>query len=301
MPWLMTAHVRRYHRHHRSSGHLWQGRFKAFPIKHDDHLLTVLRYAERVRPSKARMPSQAARFQRANRSMNPVPRACRSACGSLPWAALPGTFGAKYGIRNLGRRSRRSLAGACEYCTGYFDNCKTAACKRSLRALQGTVGKIIDEQIHVEAGGIGVAVNHAKLGFLQMPKAGSFVREAAAAILELGELIFGIELRRFPEADRFIPVGAGQQSAVGAESGPRIEAGIPVALRRAAERQGFVAGFDIPQLHLVSADRRQTPAVRAEHEVADQVGRRQGVQFLGIAGQERGDVPDFHAAVFHPR
>jgi putative transposase len=47
MQWLLTAHVRRYHRHYRSSGHVWQGRFKAFPIQQDDHLLTVLRYVER--------------------------------------------------------------------------------------------------------------------------------------------------------------------------------------------------------------------------------------------------------------
>ena len=46
MHWPLHTHVRRYHRHHGSSGHLWQGRFKAFPIEHDEHLLTVLRYAE---------------------------------------------------------------------------------------------------------------------------------------------------------------------------------------------------------------------------------------------------------------
>lgn len=47
MQWLLTAHVRRYHRHYQSSGHVWQGRFKAFPIQRDEHLLTVLRYIER--------------------------------------------------------------------------------------------------------------------------------------------------------------------------------------------------------------------------------------------------------------
>ena len=47
MQWLLTSHVRRYHRHYRSSGHVWQGRFKAFPIQADEHLLTVLRYVER--------------------------------------------------------------------------------------------------------------------------------------------------------------------------------------------------------------------------------------------------------------
>ncbi|HUG92922.1 MAG TPA: transposase [Planctomycetaceae bacterium] len=34
MQWLLTAHVRRYHRHYGGSGHVWQGRFKAIPIQH---------------------------------------------------------------------------------------------------------------------------------------------------------------------------------------------------------------------------------------------------------------------------
>ena len=47
MQWLLTLHVRRYHRHYHSSGHVWQGRFKAFPIEGDEHRWTVLRYVER--------------------------------------------------------------------------------------------------------------------------------------------------------------------------------------------------------------------------------------------------------------
>jgi len=47
MQWLLTSHVRRHHRLHGGSGHVWQGRFKAFPIEQDEHLLTVLRYVER--------------------------------------------------------------------------------------------------------------------------------------------------------------------------------------------------------------------------------------------------------------
>ncbi|MBU4377436.1 MAG: transposase [Candidatus Omnitrophica bacterium] len=47
MQWLMTSHVRRYHRHYETSGHVWQGRFKSFIIQEDNHLLTVLRYVER--------------------------------------------------------------------------------------------------------------------------------------------------------------------------------------------------------------------------------------------------------------
>ena len=56
--WLLTAHVRRYHQHYHSSGHVWQGRFRAFPIQEDQHLLTVLRYIER-NPVRAGLVSRA--------------------------------------------------------------------------------------------------------------------------------------------------------------------------------------------------------------------------------------------------
>ena len=45
---LLTTHVRRYQRHY--SGHIWQGRFKAFPVQEDDHLRssedTILNFSE---------------------------------------------------------------------------------------------------------------------------------------------------------------------------------------------------------------------------------------------------------------
>ena len=47
MQWLLTSQVRRYHRHYHGSGHVWQGRFKAFPIQEDEHPWIVLRYVER--------------------------------------------------------------------------------------------------------------------------------------------------------------------------------------------------------------------------------------------------------------
>jgi len=58
MMWLLTAHVRRYHQHYHSSGHVWQGRFRAFPIQEDDHLLCVLRYIER-NPVRAGLAERA--------------------------------------------------------------------------------------------------------------------------------------------------------------------------------------------------------------------------------------------------
>jgi len=46
MQWFMTSHVRRYHRHYGTNGHIWQGRFKSFIVQDDSHLLTVVRYIE---------------------------------------------------------------------------------------------------------------------------------------------------------------------------------------------------------------------------------------------------------------
>src|SRR5262245_21661297 len=40
--WMLRAHVRRYQRHYGGTGHVWQGRFKAFPIQADEPLLVVL-------------------------------------------------------------------------------------------------------------------------------------------------------------------------------------------------------------------------------------------------------------------
>ncbi|NNJ79074.1 MAG: transposase [Xanthomonadales bacterium] len=58
MQWLLTSHVRRYHRLRGTSGRVWQGRFKAFPIQEDSHLLTVMRYVER-NPVRANLVESA--------------------------------------------------------------------------------------------------------------------------------------------------------------------------------------------------------------------------------------------------
>ncbi|MBT8098560.1 MAG: transposase [Gammaproteobacteria bacterium] len=59
MHWLMTAHVVRYHKKYGTTGRIWQGRYKSFPIEQDEHLLTVLRYVER-NPVRANLVSRAA-------------------------------------------------------------------------------------------------------------------------------------------------------------------------------------------------------------------------------------------------
>ncbi len=55
---LLVSHTQRYHRFHRSSGHVWQGRFKSPVIQDDDHLLTVLRYIE-ANPLRAKLVERA--------------------------------------------------------------------------------------------------------------------------------------------------------------------------------------------------------------------------------------------------
>jgi REP-associated tyrosine transposase len=47
MHWLLTTHAQRYRVRRDLSGHVWQGRYKSFPIQVDRHFLTVLRYVER--------------------------------------------------------------------------------------------------------------------------------------------------------------------------------------------------------------------------------------------------------------
>ncbi|MCH8880001.1 MAG: transposase [Planctomycetes bacterium] len=53
---LTVAHTQRWHARHGTSGtgHLYQGRFKSFPIQSDEHFLTVCRYVER-NPLRARL------------------------------------------------------------------------------------------------------------------------------------------------------------------------------------------------------------------------------------------------------
>ena len=47
--WLTLTHAQRWHAHRHSvgSGHLYQGRFKSFPLQDDEHFLIVCRYVER--------------------------------------------------------------------------------------------------------------------------------------------------------------------------------------------------------------------------------------------------------------
>ncbi len=58
MHWLFTTHVRRYLKYYGHTGHVWQGRLKAFPIQEDGHLMAVVRYVE-LNPLRAGLVERA--------------------------------------------------------------------------------------------------------------------------------------------------------------------------------------------------------------------------------------------------
>ena len=47
--WVTATHTMRYHAHYHTSGegHVYQGRYKSFPVQNDEHFHTVCRYVER--------------------------------------------------------------------------------------------------------------------------------------------------------------------------------------------------------------------------------------------------------------
>ena len=59
---LTIAHTWRYHKRHKTSGHVWQGRFKSPVIQDDAHLLVVLRYIE-ANPLRAKMVADPAEYR----------------------------------------------------------------------------------------------------------------------------------------------------------------------------------------------------------------------------------------------
>jgi putative transposase len=60
LQWLTQTHSLRWRAHYKTlgTGHLYQGRFKSFPVEDDDHFYTVARYVER-NPLRAGLVTQA--------------------------------------------------------------------------------------------------------------------------------------------------------------------------------------------------------------------------------------------------
>ncbi len=62
--WVTVTHTMRDHAHYRTAGqgHLYQGRFKSFPIQSDGHFVTVCRYIER-NPRRAELVRRAEQWR----------------------------------------------------------------------------------------------------------------------------------------------------------------------------------------------------------------------------------------------
>jgi putative transposase len=60
MGWVGVTHVRRHHEHYhkRGAGHLYQGRYKSFPVAEDHNFLTLCRYVE-ANPVRAELVERA--------------------------------------------------------------------------------------------------------------------------------------------------------------------------------------------------------------------------------------------------
>lgn len=60
MGWLSMTHTQRWHSQHKTigSGHLYQGRYKSFPVETNEYLLQLLKYAER-NPLRAKLVKRA--------------------------------------------------------------------------------------------------------------------------------------------------------------------------------------------------------------------------------------------------
>ncbi len=114
MHWLLTTYVQRHRVRHKTTGRIWQGRYKAFPVQADTHLLTVLRYVER-NPVRAGLALHAVDWgwssarERASSgashallASSPVPLPARW----LDWVDTPLTSPELAGIRRCVKRDR---------------------------------------------------------------------------------------------------------------------------------------------------------------------------------------------------
>ena len=96
--WLTATHAQRWHRCHGTSGtgHVYQGRFRAFPVEDDEHFLTVCRYVERNaltaglvdRAEQWRWSSLARRVERDPRAMELLTRWPVRPTNLQQWLAL---------------------------------------------------------------------------------------------------------------------------------------------------------------------------------------------------------------------
>jgi putative transposase len=84
---LTVAHTWHYHKQHRSSGHVWQGRFKSPVIQEDGHLLTVLRYIE-ANPLRAGMVTDLSDYPWSSYAVHGLGQGHALVSEAPPWSSL---------------------------------------------------------------------------------------------------------------------------------------------------------------------------------------------------------------------
>jgi putative transposase len=115
--WLTLTHTQRRHAAHGTagSGHLYQGRFKSFPVEADEHLLVVCRYVERnaLRAGLVDRAEDWAWCSLAQRQAGYRPGWPELAEPPVPWPAswsawvnAPQTAGEEEAVRRCARRGR---------------------------------------------------------------------------------------------------------------------------------------------------------------------------------------------------
>ena len=83
--WLTMTHTKRWHSRHQTTGygHLYQGRFRAFPVQEDSHFLTLCRYVER-NPVNSGLVANAQDWR-----WSAMWHRCNSKNGILPYSDWP--------------------------------------------------------------------------------------------------------------------------------------------------------------------------------------------------------------------
>ena len=88
MNWLTLTHTQRWHQHRHTvgEGHVYQGRFKSFPVETSEYLLTVCRYVER-NPVQAGLVERADERDELQEQIEAVRRSVIKGqpYGSAPW------------------------------------------------------------------------------------------------------------------------------------------------------------------------------------------------------------------------
>src|SRR5208337_4983992 len=102
--WLTLTHTQwwRAHRHTRGSGHVYQGRFKSFPVQGDEHFLTACRYVER-NALRANLVERAEAWRWCSLAMvQPGPSKAVDSRGGITAVRL--AFGASQELGGAGKR-----------------------------------------------------------------------------------------------------------------------------------------------------------------------------------------------------